>query len=440
MWLLGTLVACGPGEVASGGGAASGTSAGGETGSTTESVPAGSTTSGSEPADSTSGSSSTSGAESSTGAPSNPPPPGGLGDWGWGYVRLGTDARYVKLADFDLDGDLDVYASSWAEGPRNRIQLLLNDGNGARFTPSFDEVLRARLEGLVGDFNGDGLPDVATAEDTTGASLRMLYGDGFGGFDGPQTVELFDTLFFYFGPVVFDANHDAYADFLLTRGCCEEDATVAEGTADGSFSFTTHVSSPWGFFNRVIVIDLDGDGWDDLVATGTGNSIPEFLALATYFGGPSGLVQGQSFTEVGDGIVEGGNLVAVDYDGDGGRDIVVPTVNGLSVLSVAEDGALSDPVLHPHGLEWWPQFVAAIELEAGDTSPSFVLSRRHLPAFREPWTHLSALLQPDQAAAELDLQGRVVASGDLDGDERNDLVVVEGGELQGEVGIWLSRG
>ncbi len=57
--------------------------------------------------------------------------------------------------------------------------------------------------------------------------------------------------------------------------------------------------------------------------------------------------------EGGDGIAEGANLVAVDYEGDGGRDVVVPTVNGFSTLSVADDGELSDPVLHPHGLQWW---------------------------------------------------------------------------------------
>ncbi len=77
----------------------------------------------------------------------------------------------LEVADADGDGDLDAFI--W-ENDDNRFALLRNNGNGV-FTPSlFKSRVRGGVDNLaVGDFNGDGRPDVAIG-DSTHMQIRVF--------------------------------------------------------------------------------------------------------------------------------------------------------------------------------------------------------------------------------------------------------------------------
>ncbi len=62
-----------------------------------------------------------------------------------------------ELADFDVDGNLDV-----ALVGNNGIQVLYGDGSGGLSAPVAAQIRTSALAIAVGDFDGDGVPDLAT--------------------------------------------------------------------------------------------------------------------------------------------------------------------------------------------------------------------------------------------------------------------------------------
>ena len=94
--------------------------------------------------------------------------------------KSGSGSRCVVFADFNGDGNLDA-------GVTNRdghtLSILLGNGNGT-FQPAVNYALgnNALYILAVGDFNGDGKPDLAIASDNAqgkGAVLILLNSSPF---------------------------------------------------------------------------------------------------------------------------------------------------------------------------------------------------------------------------------------------------------------------
>lgn len=241
----------------------------------------------------------------------------------------GASPASVAVGDFNRDGNLDLVVA--VVGP-NDVSILLGNGDGT-FREAANSPIRVGLTPYsvaVGDFNGDGNPDLVTANDASVNSnpgtVTILLGGGDGTFteaSGSPVQAGINPLFVAVGD--FDA--DGKVDLAVTN---ENDntASILMGNGDGTFTTGPPVRTPAGHFPlSVAAADLDGDGLADLAVTNTdlinGTSVMVLLSQIT-----------KTATATANGIAVAGSgthLVAASYPGNSifGSSISESTV-GLS--------------------------------------------------------------------------------------------------------------
>lgn len=182
-------------------------------------------------------------------------------------------ARYGAAADFNKDGKLDLVLS---DVNSNHVVVLLGNGNGT-FQAARSFAFPGTFGGfdvVVGDFNGDGIPDIAASSRDAGA-VNILLGIGNGNF---QAAVSYNAALPNFGPtnlVVGDFNKDGKLDILASQN---QGSTVSVlfGKGDGTFSaplFLASNNNP----AQLAVGDFNGDGKLDWVA---GSSSQMYLTVA----------------------------------------------------------------------------------------------------------------------------------------------------------------
>jgi hypothetical protein len=160
----------------------------------------------------------------------------------------------VVAADLNLDGHLDLAVASGC------VTVLLGDGNGV-FTNLGCYALNVAHAVAVTELNGDGLPDLVTA-DPNSNTVSVLAGNGDGTFRTPQDFAVGNN------PVaiaVGDLNGDGRPD-LVTANSSSDDVSVLLGNGNGTFAPQQRLlvgDNP----RAVAVADLNGDGRLDIVTT-----------------------------------------------------------------------------------------------------------------------------------------------------------------------------
>jgi hypothetical protein len=189
----------------------------------------------------------------------------------------------------------------------------------------------------VGDFNGDGLPDVATINgDAQSYSVFLRHAGGFTQEAGQATS---------LGAVpsnaaVADYNGDGLSD-------------LAVGIFNGQFSVDVLIRQPTGGFNAQPVAGASGV---EAVAAGFFNNDDQLdLAVARQFGNPVSILLKQNGTFVEGRALEVGNqpdaLAVGDFNGDGHSDLAVANKvgNTVTVMLGAGDGTFANEPELPVG-------------------------------------------------------------------------------------------
>ncbi len=105
---------------------------------------------------------------------------GGFAAAGGSPFPVGTLPNSVVSGDFNGDGNLDLAVANYGD---NTVTVLLGNGAGA-FTAVSGSALGVGAgprSVAVGDFNGDGIQDLLTANEG-GNNITVLLGNGLGGF------------------------------------------------------------------------------------------------------------------------------------------------------------------------------------------------------------------------------------------------------------------
>ncbi len=243
-------------------------------------------------------------------------------------------ARYLRLADYNRDGILDLAIA--VLGTRvSAVRILLGKGDGT-FSQKMDLPIPSTPHSqlLTADFNSDGKADLAV--NTDAGTLCVLLGNGDGTFQEALTAAAGRA-----GPaadiVIGDFNGDRHPDVALAK---RETAGLLLGKGDGTFQPAADaglqwVDTPTTRVNRgrttVFCIsggDFDGDGRLDLAVGVFGN-----IAILTGKGDGT-FAPGGVF-----GMQPGGTrAIAVgDFNRDGQMDLAVASSAGESDRGISEE-------------------------------------------------------------------------------------------------------
>src|SRR5271156_2841268 len=239
----------------------------------------------------------------------------------------------IAAADFNGDGKLDlVEACSGDEGPCNNLLLILS-GNGDGTFTQFSETplpFAGSQSMAVGDFNGDGQPDVAVTN--SGANGVNVFLNNEGGLSFVYTMPATGA-----GPTSItaaDFNGDGKLD-LAVANSGSNNVTILLGNGDGTFKAATSPVADTGS-TSVTAADFNGDGKEDLVVANSRDSSATALSAETAL--TIATVNNISPEGAGTHLVKAIYSGDVHYGGSSSADVsltVVPPDLTLSVTPVS---------------------------------------------------------------------------------------------------------
>jgi hypothetical protein len=210
---------------------------------------------------------------------------------------------------------------------------------------------------FIGDFNGDGIPDLAYDSDVAGTGTLSIMLDFAG--NAPKIV----TTNVCPGAVFADVNNDKKLDAV---SACNGYITVQLGNGDGTFQAPAYHAINTG---TPVLVDLNGDGYLDIAAMQPGTTSPAPIAVAVLlnngstgpgvFGSPkqyalpkgaSGMFAG-SFTGLFAGDFNGDGkqdlLTTLSYSGGGDNPTLYSTATDVDILFGNGDGTLNQATIQP---------------------------------------------------------------------------------------------
>ena len=169
-----------------------------------------------------------------------------------GYAT-GPDPVSVAIGDLNGDGKADL-----ATANNGSVSVLLNEGGG-RFEPKRSYVTGERSSSIVvGDLNGDGKPDLAAANWEHGI-VSVLLNRGDGTFQAKRDYAVGGGVE---SVAVGDLNEDGALDLATTSGAVSVLLNRGGGSFEGKIVYRTAHSH-----HALAIGDLNGDGKSDLVVT-----------------------------------------------------------------------------------------------------------------------------------------------------------------------------
>jgi VCBS repeat-containing protein len=245
-------------------------------------------------------------------------------------LAVSDNPNSVAVGDFNGDGDPDLAVANEFGG---NVSVLLGGAGG-----SFSAATNIATGGFpfavaVGDFNGDSDPDLAVADAFDGL-ISVLLGSTGGAFTGPTN---FPAGSFPAAIAVGDFNGDGDPDLAVVDQVSGE-VLVLRGTAGGGFTAPTTVGTAIGPFS-IAVGEFNGDGDPDLAVADqfSGRVLVLLGGAGATFAAPTTVASGSDPDSVAVG----------DFNGDGDPDLAVAdqSPGEIMVLLGSTGGTFTGPTI-----------------------------------------------------------------------------------------------
>ena len=243
----------------------------------------------------------------------------------WSTTFIDYWPALMDAADLDNDGDIDLAVAN--EHDNGLFYILLNDGTGHFDLESYEVASTSGV--VIGDYDGDGSPDIAYTVrwdgSSSGNAAGILWNVGDGSFVAGELISVGD------GPYAIaagDIDGDGDLD-LVTTNYESQSLSVLVNGGNGVFTRANDLiaSAP----ADIRMTDLNGDNYVDLIVA---ENVPD--------GGPRIYLnnQGGSFEsgQVQNLGTYAWSVALGDINDDGNIDLLVSSIDGGTVNFVIGDG------------------------------------------------------------------------------------------------------
>lgn len=247
------------------------------------------------------------------------------------YPTAGNSALPVVIADFNKDGNQDVLLSVFVPSSGGNLIFFPGKGDGTLGTP-----VATALPGFAGgtalavaDFNSDGNLDAVTI-DTNG--VAVAFGNGDGTFQAATVYGLnVNAEEFPESIAAADLNDDGRPDIIVGEGQGAALSAVGVLLNDGTGNFTNiaNYSESGIESTSVAVADFNGDGKSDILMVNAllaQNSSDGTINLL--LGNSDGTFRSAQYLSISGIGAESGSVAAADFNGDGFQDLIFPACPG----------------------------------------------------------------------------------------------------------------
>jgi hypothetical protein len=270
----------------------------------------------------------------------------------------GDSPLAIASSDFDGDSDQDLAVANFFD---DNVTLLRNDGSGDFIEPGTSPeavpATPAPRAIAAADLDGDGDGDLAVGTDFPG-DVTILRSIGSAGNFVERTSSPEATAG-AFALAAFDFDGDADPD-LVAADPQSGDLTVLRNNGSGNFSERSSSPEPGGDFPTALeAIDYDGDGDRDLAVASQDH--PDITILRN--NGSGNFSERSSSPESAGDEVD--DLVAADQDGDGDQDLAAAGGQELvTVLKNNGSGDFSERNTSPEAAGDLPRSIVAADFDA----------------------------------------------------------------------------
>lgn len=315
-------------------------------------------------------------------------------------------------ADLNADGKLDLVTSDES----GKVSVFLGNGDGT-FQAQTDYVVGSSGNDVVSvaavDVNGDGKLDLVACN-VENQEAAVLLGKGDGTFG---TASYYSTGAESNSMVTGDFNGDGFIDLAVVNNGPNTIAVLL-GNGDGTFKSPIATATGFGPFYATVG-DFNGDGKLDLVVT-----LANEETIQMMLGNGDGTFQPPVSYTAGYNPY---TLVAADFNGDGKLDVAVTNANDFAVNSVSVflgngDGTLKPLVAYNVGES--PSIIATADLDGDGKLDLMVVNTPYdMPSLSVLYGNGDGTFQPE-AIFSVTADWTVVPA-DFNNDGRLDLAMVD---------------